>query len=539
MYTLILVDDEEIVRKSILKNIQWENHGFEIIGEAENGKEALELVERNIPDVLITDIKMPFLDGIGLATELRKKYPTIKIVFLTGYDEFQYAKEAITLDIFEYILKPTSSLDLIKILGKIKNKLDKEISEKEDIELLRQHYIKSLPVLKENFLNSLIFSDLSSEEIIQKSEYYNIDIVGNGYFISLIDLESKEDTYTSNLSFEQWEHTELTRFAHMSTIEGIIKKYDIGLVLTYNNKIMVITIAKESKKEASLIKTFNCLEEIRLYIEKFSKYKATIGVGTFVTDIRSLNLSYNSALSALNYRILLGSNRIIFIEDIESNKEAQALQDDSKVKDLITAIKFESEKEINTHIESIFDKFINSNITMKDYQIYFLDMLTSILKTAKESSVNIETIFGKNNNLFLQVQNLKNMKQIKAWLKDACFKIHHSIVKEREKGCKLLVVKAIDYIDKNYQNKEISINKVCQHLHISSAYFSYIFKKETNLTFINYLTNKRMGQAKELLKSTDLKSYQIAEKVGYAEPNYFSYSFKKLYGKSPTGYRNS
>ncbi|SHH78719.1 response regulator [Clostridium grantii] len=538
MYTLMLVDDEEIVRKSILKNIQWEEQGFEVIGEAENGKEALDLVERNIPDLLITDIKMPFLDGIGLATELRKKYPTIKIVFLTGHDEFQYAKEAISLDIFEYILKPTSASDLIEILSKIKTKLDKETSEKEDIELLREHYTKSLPVLKENFLNSLIFNNLSKEEIVQRSEYYNIDIMGNGYCISLIDLEKKENTYSSNLSFEQWEHIELTRFAQMSTIEGIIKKYNIGLVLTNNNKIIVITIAKESKKESSLIKTFNCLEEIRIYIEKFSKYKATIGVGTFVTDISSLNLSYNSAMSALNYRILLGDNRIIFIEDIEAKKDEEIVQDDTKVKDLVTAIKFETEKEINNHIESIFDKFINSNVTIKDYEIFFLDIVTSILKTAKESNVDIDTIFGKNSNLFIQLQNLKNVNQIKAWLKDICFKIKDSIVKEREEGYKLLVIKSLDYIDNNYHNKDVSINKVCQYLHISSAYFSYIFKKETNLTFVNYLTNKRMEKAKELLKSTDLKSYEIAEKVGYAESNYFSYSFKKLYGKSPTGYRN-
>ena len=138
LYKIMLVDDEEEVRKSIINKIDWADAGFEVIGDAENGKDALEKIEQNEPDVVLTDIKMPYMDGLTMAETIRQLYPSVKIVIFSGFDEFEYAKKAIKLNVIEYILKPVNVEELTAILKKIKKNLDEEIEQKRNVNLLRE-----------------------------------------------------------------------------------------------------------------------------------------------------------------------------------------------------------------------------------------------------------------------------------------------------------------------------------------------------------------------------------------------------------------
>ena len=183
MYKIILVDDEEEVRRGVLNKIQWNKYGFEIVGEAENGKEALEIVEKNTPDIVITDIKMPFMDGMKLTQILYERFPTIKTIILTGFDEFEYAKTAIKLNVIEYVLKPVSSEDIIELLINVKEKLDREFEEKKNIKLLKESYIKSLPILREKFLSSIIRGNINIDEIKEKEKKYNVNLKGEAFLI--------------------------------------------------------------------------------------------------------------------------------------------------------------------------------------------------------------------------------------------------------------------------------------------------------------------------------------------------------------------
>ena len=176
MYKLILVDDEEEVRKGIIQKINWKQYGFELVGEAENGRDALDIAEKVTPDVVITDIKMPFMEGLELSLQLRKRFPTIKIIILTGFDKFEYAQKAVNLNVVEYVLKPVSSKELIKVLLRVKAQIDEEMLKKEDMETLQEYYVKSLPILKEKFLTYLITSKLSRSEIQEKCKNYNINL---------------------------------------------------------------------------------------------------------------------------------------------------------------------------------------------------------------------------------------------------------------------------------------------------------------------------------------------------------------------------
>jgi two-component system response regulator YesN len=550
MYKLILVDDEEEVRKGIVKKIDWGQYGFEIIGEAENGIEALEIAEKVVPDVVVTDIKMPFMDGLTLSKKLREKFPTTKIIILTGFDEFEYAQKAINLDIVEYILKPISSKEMIDMLVRVKAKIDEEIAQKKNIETLKEHYKKSLPLLKEKFLGSLITSRINKDEILEKSHNYGLNLHGKGFVVTALSADLDTATtinsddrdgkhFKETTTFGISEGKEITKFAVLNISEEIVNKYGSGIVFLHNDYIVIIFTSENDNRDALMGKALFILEEIRQCMEKYHHFTVTIGVGTFCKDIVNISYSYENAITALDYRLILGNNRVICIEDVEPQCSKRVVFDELKERSLMSCIKVGTTEEIIETVEALFKEIMDEKTSFQDYQIYLLEILTTILKIAKDLNVDMDNLFGVNYNLFVEMYKFKDLKEVKGWLIGMCTKIKSFISKERKDTCKLLVKRATEYLNHHYHENDITIDKICKLLYISPTYFSTIFKKETKLTFVNYLTHVRMEAAKELLRSTDLKTFEIAQKVGYSEPNYFSYCFKKNFGISPSEYRKA
>ncbi|WML33963.1 response regulator [Clostridium sp. OS1-26] len=532
MYKIILVDDEEEVRRGVLNKIQWNRYGFEIIGEAENGKEALEIVEKSTPDLVITDIRMPFMDGMKLTQILYERFPTIKTIILTGFDEFEYAKTAIKLNVIEYVLKPISSEDIIELLINVKEKLDREFEEKKNIKLLKEIYIKSLPILREKFLSSIIRGNINIDEIREKEKKYNINLQGEAFLISIIAIDYNIENINNK-------DKEILIFQVLKLIEEIINKHSIGLAFIEDDNIIILNISQDSGKKLILEKAGKVLEEIRQSIVKYLNLSVTIGIGTSCEDISGVSLSYKNAIAALGYRIILGNNRLIFIEDVEPKRENEIIFDRLKERQLEGSVKTGTKEEICSAVDNIFRVIEASNTCIEYYQIYLIQIVTTIIKIAKDSNVNMKDIFGENFNFFIELYKFATLAEVEEWIKKISIKISEYIIKGREDSSKFLVDRAKEYIEERFQDSELNINTICNYLHISQAYFSYIFKKDTQTTFVSYLTQIRMTKAKELLRNTNMKTFVIAEKVGFSEPNYFSYCFKKNLGKSPSEYRNS
>lgn len=190
MYKLILADDEADVREGLAEQIDWAGLGFMVMDTAENGKEAAELIEKHVPDVVVTDIQMPFMSGLQLSDWIRTHYPSTKIIILTGFEEFEYAQQAIRLQIDEYLLKPFSSGELAEVLRKVKRNIDEELAERENVQSLTAHYRQSLPILQSLFLSSLVSRRLPDAEIREKSRNYELDLDGDGYMVSVISVDS-------------------------------------------------------------------------------------------------------------------------------------------------------------------------------------------------------------------------------------------------------------------------------------------------------------------------------------------------------------
>jgi two-component system response regulator YesN len=548
MYKLMLVDDEEDVREGVVQEINWQAYGFEVVDKAENGQEALELMEKHVPDIVVTDIQMPFMNGLQMAELVRQKYPMTKIIILTGHDEFEYAQKAVKLHIDEYVLKPFSSQELLQAILKVKNRMDEEIAQKEDMQILKEHYRESLPVLREAFLASLLTRKLSSEEIKEKSTHYSLTLEGNSYAVSVISLDHLSE-YTEgssdvsekqkSLSFKYSAAQELKLFAVRNIAEEISQKHNAGIVFMHHDHVVVLTVSKETDQNALLVRTLTVLEEIRQSIEKYLKFSVTIGVSAVTSEITDCMYAHKDAVSALDYRFVHGNNRLICIDDVEKRVAEKLRFDESKEHSLIRCLKVGSLQEITEMVEDLFQGITDAPISYRDYQIYLLEILITLLKAAKNSDMDIDHLFGTNFTVFAEINKFNNSQEAKNWIIGICSKIMGSISNDRQHTYKNLVDMAKEYTHEHYHESDISINKVCGYLHISAGYFSTIFKKEAKMTFVNYLMQIRMDAAKELLKTTDLKAFEVAEKVGYADPNYFSFSFRKQVGISPKEYRNS
>ncbi|MBU3114148.1 response regulator [Clostridium lacusfryxellense] len=535
MYKVVFIDDELMVRKNIIKKIEWEKYGFCIVGEADNGRDALDVIDFTNPDVIITDIDMPFMDGLEMAKIVTEKYPMIKIVILSGFDEFKYAQQAIELNVTEYVLKPISADGIIKILMKIKAIIDGEIFNKENIDVLRRHYIESLPVLKGNFLSTLVVGKQRKEDILNKANYYNIDLKGDTFACAVVSID-KNVFNEKKLSEEE---EELNRYGVLNIMEEVVCKHSLGIVFSHDNHIVCIIVDNEKSKECMISKIFRVLEEVRQAIEKYMKFTVTIGIGGLCTSIKNIDGSFYGGLSALEYRFVTGNNKLIYIDDLEPEKTKNIIFDDNKEHILLSSIKFGTEEDVYNAIKILFEDITEVKVSFSDYQIYILEVLAAITRMSKDLTLDFSSILDPNYNIFVEMFKFNTNVEVKEWFEKICIKIMNSIGRKRKNSGKIIVDKALEYVRENYADSDLSLNKVSSFIHISPNYFGNIFKTETGETFANYLLRIRMEIAKDILCSTNYKNLQIAEKVGISDQYYFSHCFKKYFKSSPKEVRNS
>ncbi|WP_136606089.1 response regulator [Paenibacillus dokdonensis] len=547
MYKLLLVEDEEDVRDGLVEEIDWVSYGFQVVDTAENGREAAELIDKHIPDVVVTDIQMPFMDGLQLAGWIREHYPTTKIIILTGFDEFEYAQKAIKLQIDEYVLKPFSSQELIEVVLKVKQQMDAEMSEKENVQVLMDHYRKSIPVLRELFLSQLVSRRMSSEEIREKGSSYGMELAGHSFMASVIridyvhnHLELQKDnvkTFPSG-SLKYSEDRYLQLFAVLNIAEEICQRIEGFKVFIHLEDCVLLSALPEQEQSSAAQRTLAVLEEIRMNVHKYLKLTLTAGAGTVCVWPGEIHQSYQKAMQALDYRLILGNDRVIWIGDVESEHYESLSFDEMKEQSLIRCIKVGTQEELDEILANLFTGLHMTQLSVQECQVYLMEILTCVMKIAKEFSVEMEELFGAGTYPFAEIYKYNNLQEVRQWMGAICLKLMISIAQGRQTGYNQLVENAKEYIRLHYQDSDISINKVCKHLHISTGYFSSIFKKEVKMTFVNYLMHIRMEAAKESLRSTDQKTFEIAEAVGFSDPNYFSFCFRKKFGISPKEYRN-
>lgn len=531
LYTVILVDDEEEVRQAIIRKLEWEAIGFQVIGYAENGEEALELAERLRPDVVMTDIKMPFMDGLTLCRKLREILRHTKLVIFSGFDEFEYAKEAIKLEVEEYILKPINAAELKNIFERIKLQLDKEVDEKRNMDKLRKYYLDSLPTMREQFLVGLIEGRIAESKVDEFSKAYEISLKSPYYIVGIAHPYSLPDSDIT--SDNMIPHTELAVLSMKEIINENLRTVCNFKSFIYLESIVVIALL-DNKEEAG--EFIDIIDQICKSGRRLLGCNISAGVGQICEKLINISDSYEGAKSALDYRVLLEPNQAIYIADIEPQM-VNGILEGRYTEKILREIKLGEAKGLKKAIDDLIFYIKNSNLSLTQYHVSLMEMTTEILKLGRTYQLNPDDIFGLEFNSYQDIFQIDSLEVLKQWLVDSTSRIRNSIRRERTDSAKTLTEKARQYIRENYSNSELSVNVLCNHLNVSSTYFSTIFKRETGMSFVMYLTKIRMEQALHLLNTTEDKTYIISDKVGYVEPNYFSYVFKKEFGISPSKYR--
>lgn len=525
-YTVLLVDDEEEVIQVIMKKINWEGLGFSVIGYAGNGVKAMEMVEEFQPDVVMTDIKMPYMDGMELAHRIKVEAPATKIIIFTGFDEFEYAKEAVHLEVEEYILKPVNSVELTNVFTQMKIKLDQEISEKQNAEVLQKYYMESLPLLQANFYSTLIEGRIREEELPRYLKDYQIDF--DGPFFGCVIVHTSSSTVPDNINPLLLD-TSVRRQAE----ERLGSRWRAKSFSYLGNTVLIVQL--QSRNEISEL-TDECDRFCR-YINRMIGAVVTLGIGRVCSSVLELDCSYSDAREALSYRAIYGACKAINIREIapqESGKSEEV--SDEKLLELFRCIRMGAADDVENAVEKYTAYISESAQSLQQHHIAVMELVSSLCRFAANNEIAVEEFSGDMRELYGRLLDL-HPEALRKWLAGVSLSFREKMISARSRSTKSFVRRAEEYVRDNYADESLSLDVMCEMLGVSNSYFSTIFKKETGKSFIGYLTDYRMEQAARLLLDTEEKNYIIAKQVGYTDPNYFSYVFKRQYGMSPSKYR--
>lgn len=537
MYKIMIVDDEVLARVGISALIPWEKHGFMLVGEAENGEKALDMAKKLHPDIIITDIRMPVLDGIELIKAMKRENFDTRFLVLSSYDDFEYVKEAMQNGADEYLLKLQLEPDkMLKALNALTEKLNKEREEKEKRQIVEKYYDVSIPLVKEKFLKDLVFKEaINSDEIEQRKLFLNINLPSRNLLCYVIHVEkSKVHQQYSD------ERLYLLNDSIITILDGVVSKYGCGY--TINTEPMEFTIIyslKEIYDEKLVHEHISQLaSNIRQSMNTYLNTTVYIGVSSIHHGYESIKQAYTQAVKAANKAFSnpdKSAVRFSEVDDLSGEMDFKLLLDE--LADLESQLNMGDAEKVDQTIQKIKKSIAKSGGLSKEYLKRIGSVLFFVVNSyANKHNIHFDCLMKNEENLLTEIDKFNSPGQYIQWLTSIQSDIFEWLKNINDQ--KTIIVKAQRYILENYQNN-ISLKDVAEHLSLSSGYLSILYKKETGQNFIDYLIHLRMEKAKELLKTTELKIYEVAKKVGYDNIYYFSRIFSRVVGISPKQYQSN
>lgn len=531
MIKVFLVEDEIMIRRGIKSSIDWEKEGYEFVGEASDGEIAYPIIIKEKPDILITDIKMPFMDGLELSRLVKKELPDLKILILSGYDEFEYAKEAISVGVTDYLLKPIPSVKLLESLSKVAKKIKSEREEKN----LRTHYIQEMQenVEREKFVffNSLISGNLSMVQALEEGRRLGMDLGGQAYNILLFKAALNVDCYASKEeaaeAFQSLEHAgEAIPDVHSfwRGVEGwaflLIGKND-----------------EDVKEKQKLLKN-----RLTVTMKRYPHVAYFGGIGAVVSRIREMTQSYQEAALIFANRFTCEEQLILSMEELRTIQEsakldAQSLDIMKRNRTLIEKFLMSGmQEEAGSFVEAYFGEIPKENLRSLLMRQYITIDIYIVISSFCER-LGVDAGEDEAEELERTLQSVTSAEGLKKYVEQLLVRALERRDISKGRRYSDIIEAAKQYIEENYMAEDISLNSVSASVNMSPSYFSAVFSREVEKTFVEYLTETRMERAKALLMCSSKKASEIGFEVGYKDPHYFSYIFKKTEGCSPTDYR--
>lgn len=544
MLKIFLAEDEVVVRETIKRMIPWEELGFELVGEAADGEMALPLLIRQQPDLLITDIKMPFMDGLTLARLAKKEIPGLKVVILSGYDDFNYAKQAIGIGVEDYLLKPITKNALIERLSEIRSRYEHEKTQKEYYEKFQREMQAYEKNSSRDFFEALVGGSMDMMEVYKRAEKLGLDIVAEAYNVLIFTMNCDEDFSGQRDEYSSWEAESL------ELLENFFAGHSSAML--FRSNIFSYGVLLKGQRETIEENTRACVDEIRKILSRQDgRREWFLAVGQSVERLSQIQKSYHTASRAFSQRYLYDEN-ILYYDEMETMEHpgGQAETEDNA---------YLQKVDVNALNPAILQKFLSNGLQeetenfVKDYfyaigqepmeslvfrNYVILNVRFSVISFIKGLGCDTNEMESADTEEVL-AESGKNMESAIAYAKKM---ISQAIgIRDQNSGNKnrSILKTAVDFIDSHYMDEEISLNTVANVANVSSNHFSALFSQNMGQTFIEYLTSLRMNKAKELLRCTGMRSSEIAGEIGYKDAHYFSYLFKKTQGMTPSDYRKA
>ncbi len=544
MLKIFLAEDEVVVRETIKRMIPWEELGFELVGEAADGEMALPLLIRQQPDLLITDIKMPFMDGLTLARLAKKEIPGLKVVILSGYDDFNYAKQAIGIGVEDYLLKPITKNALIERLSEIRSRYEHEKTQKEYYEKFHREMQAYEKNSIRDFFEALVRGSMDMMEVYKRAEKLGLDIVAEAYNVLIFTMNCDEDFSGQRDEYSSWEAESL------ELLENFFAGHSSAML--FRSNIFSYGVLLKGQRETIEENTRACVDEIRKILSRQDgRREWFLAVGQSVERLSQIQKSYHTASRAFSQRYLYDEN-ILYYDEMETMEHpgGQAETEDNA---------YLQKVDVNALNPAILQKFLSNGLQeetenfVKDYfyaigqepmeslvfrNYVILNVRFSVISFIKGLGCDTNEMESADTEEVL-AESGKNMESAIAYAEKM---ISQAIeIRDQNSGNKnrSILKTAVDFIDSHYMDEEISLNTVANVANVSSNHFSALFSQNMGQTFIEYLTSLRMNKAKELLRCTGMRSSEIAGEIGYKDAHYFSYLFKKTQGMTPSDYRKA
>lgn len=539
MLKVLIVDDDAVSRTVLKTMIHWENAGFYIMEDAHNGNHAVQLIEKETPDIVITDINMPGLNGIGLIEHLEKNFPQISIIALSAYDDFDYVRQSMKNGAMDYVLKHRLDAPfLLNILNTARSSIHSYRNERDRQSDIDKELTTSKAVLRQTFIRKLLEGSLSNvEEITGRLRALDMKLDTENLMVTIAEIDDfrlLEEKFSS-------QEVDVVLHTFMEISKEILKDWEKSVIVHMaKGKFAMIFSLGPLKSTMYIYNTmYTILNRMRSEIKKHLNITVCFGVSKVCTELTKLPQAYNYAETLLRDKFYKGKNSI-FIESTPHKKDESFFCLDIKdEKAIYAALKNQDDKEVKSRLDDIFGKISSMRLGSKSTQMICAELINIVNKICKDTGIEIAKLYTAEDIPYNLIQKYETLMDIKAWVVNLYDKLISMLkLMKLESGLSNITKKAVEYIHRNYSS-DFSLKDVADFAGASSSYISRLFKEECGIGFAEYLNHVRVEQAKQCIENGELKLKEIVSSVGFNNYNYFFKVFREVTGMTPLEYEQS
>ncbi|REJ12758.1 MAG: two-component system response regulator [Paenibacillaceae bacterium] len=528
---LMIVEDEIRILNSLAHNIEWNRHGIEVVALAENGREALEMMERRKPDIVLLDIEMPEMDGLTLAETMLGREPQIRIVILSGHDDFAYAQRAVELGVSKYLLKPAGETEILNAVLEAADDYRRELKERHSMAELQRRWQNRLPQLQEDFLRSWMVNRYAEWELFKHAGELNLELGQYGRFaVALCEM----DPLPENEARFSASDLPLLQFSLESIAKEFLQAEACRVFNDADGSTVLLFMEREGTDDAELTKRVNVqVSRLLNVVKECLKLTASAGLGS-VCGLADVPASYQQARRALQERAIYGNEIVIPYWDVKQSEGPVACGHDFE-KWLELAFQTESGERVSALVDDCLrDAFARADSSgfVYEHLLWLSSLFTRIIQSRGWS---MQVVLGPDYAYLLSLHSLQTKEQIREWARRTTDRIAAYMEQERRRSSHQIVRKTLELIE-NGLAEDLSLHELAERLYVSPSYLSRLFKKETGEAFTTYVLRRRMERAKELLQG-DAKVYDAASAVGFRDVSYFAKVFRNYWGVNPSAFR--